>query len=453
MARLLEKSSAAFRRYFPSGTLRARMASATFWTISGTLSLQLSGMLGGIFCARILGKAGFGKLNILRSTILMFGVLAGTGLGIIATKYISEHRINQPADAGRLLGLVLKASLITGFLASSICIALAPLISEKAMMSIDLKNALRLGGIVLLFNAMNGVQVGAICGFESFRLMARLTYLDAGLSLLCIPMGALIAGLMGAVGGIVVATIASFPIKHLAMIRECNRNEVKISYIGAVGDMREIFRTILPIMILGISFYPFEWISKIFLTRMNGGFAQLGLFAASYSFGSIVLFVPNQLIATTQPFLGSMYGRKDRKAFSRLSWFSIVITGGMGTVMAIVISLFSKLLMRAYGASFVEASSVLVVMAFGFVFNALLAPYYRIHIARGKIWAQASFSGLLGMILVASASFLTQRGALGLAYSYLLAWSLTFAVQSVFVWRMIKPDGRRVPLLDELRLE
>jgi O-antigen/teichoic acid export membrane protein len=439
---IVEKTAETLKRQFPAGSLRARMARGTSWLVLGTLTLQLSAMLGAILSARILGKDGFGKLNILRSTILMFGVLAGSGLGVIATKYVSEFRDTEPDRAGKLLGLVLKISLLTGASATVACFFLASPIAGHAMNSIGLTNSLRLGSMLLLLNALNGVQMGVLCGFESFRLMSGLTILDALLSLILIPLGAYLFGVIGAVGGIVAGTVISFPIKHGAMKRECRRKNVVISFVRAKTDLAEITKTILPIMLLGIGFYPFEWLSKIFLARRPGGFSQLGLFAAAYSFGSIVLFVPNQLLSTTQPFLGNMVGKKDMRAFRRLSLFSVALTGGVGLLIAGVLAVLSKQLMRAYGATFVEAAGVLVVMSFGYVFYALLTPYYKMHIARNKIWAQASFIVLLGLSLVGSAYALTSRGALGLAYSYFIAWFLTFAVQSFFVWRMIGPNPR-----------
>jgi len=116
------------------------MASGTFWFICGSLGVQFAGMITGILCARILGQSGFGKLNLLRSTILMFGVLAGSGLGVVATKYVAEFRDSRPEHAGRLLGLLFQFSIIIGSLALLVCMILASPLALWAMGAIELSN-------------------------------------------------------------------------------------------------------------------------------------------------------------------------------------------------------------------------------------------------------------------------------------------------------------------------
>ncbi len=53
----------------------------------------------------MLGKEEFGKLGIVQSTVGMFQVFAGFGLGLTATKYVAEFRDSDPAKTGRIIGL------------------------------------------------------------------------------------------------------------------------------------------------------------------------------------------------------------------------------------------------------------------------------------------------------------------------------------------------------------
>ena len=58
---------------------------------------------------RTLGRDTFGAFGLIQGAVGMFGVFAGMGLGITATKYI-ECRISDPAKASRVLSLVLLTS-------------------------------------------------------------------------------------------------------------------------------------------------------------------------------------------------------------------------------------------------------------------------------------------------------------------------------------------------------
>ena len=45
-----------------------------------------------VLAGRLLGTAGFGEVGMIQSTQGLFGVLAGAGLGLAATKYVAEYR-------------------------------------------------------------------------------------------------------------------------------------------------------------------------------------------------------------------------------------------------------------------------------------------------------------------------------------------------------------------------
>jgi O-antigen/teichoic acid export membrane protein len=53
----------------------------------------------------MLGKTGYGELGMIQTTVGMFGVFAGFGLGVTATKHVAEFRRSDPARAGRIIGL------------------------------------------------------------------------------------------------------------------------------------------------------------------------------------------------------------------------------------------------------------------------------------------------------------------------------------------------------------
>src|SRR5216683_7526188 len=69
-----------------------RLARGAFWSLVGTVLSRGLGLAAGIFVARTLGKEGFGQFGIIRGTVEMFGIFAGFGLGLTATKYVAELR-------------------------------------------------------------------------------------------------------------------------------------------------------------------------------------------------------------------------------------------------------------------------------------------------------------------------------------------------------------------------
>jgi len=83
----------------PEGTLRGRFVVGAFWSVAGALISRGFLLAASVVCAWFLGKEGFGALGMIQSTTGMLGVLAGLGLGITATKYVSELRRLDPLRA------------------------------------------------------------------------------------------------------------------------------------------------------------------------------------------------------------------------------------------------------------------------------------------------------------------------------------------------------------------
>ena len=95
-------------------SLSGRFARGAFWALLGTAIAQGLHLVSSLAVARLLGKVGFGELGMINSTVGMFGVFAGLGLGLTATKYIAELRLRDPERAGRILGLSYLMAMVSG---------------------------------------------------------------------------------------------------------------------------------------------------------------------------------------------------------------------------------------------------------------------------------------------------------------------------------------------------
>ena len=58
----------------------------------GTVSSKIILLIAAIYVAKILGPESFGKWGILRSTVSMFSIFLGFGIGVASTKYLAEYK-------------------------------------------------------------------------------------------------------------------------------------------------------------------------------------------------------------------------------------------------------------------------------------------------------------------------------------------------------------------------
>lgn len=407
----------------------ARGVSASFLSSAIT---QLMGMLASILCARILDPEGFGALNMTRTTVLMFGVLSGTGLGIVAVKFVAEHRDIDLKKVGKYIGFLVSVSSLAGVFATLICLTLSKSIAIHILGSISLERPLQIGSLILLLSSLSGVQIGVLSGLERFYLVGFLTALDATVSFVAIILGAKFWGLEGAIAGSALALLITFPIKSYFLVGVCKELAIAISYRLSIRGMRELIIFIFPAIAVGLCAQPFDWIARVILTNSNNGYLQLGLFSMAVTWSQIVIFIPGQIAAPTQAILSNLVGNGEWRKVSNVIKHSGLIIIGASLVVTIALWFFSSNITKLYGEQYSSASGTIVLLCFSSVFCAASMITKNYLYAKNKVWVVVNSHLLMGIILCGFGFALKDYGADGLAIAYLLGWASLFFFQAVF---------------------
>src|SRR6516164_6532335 len=205
----------------PEGTLRGRFVVGAFWSVAGAMISRGFLLAASVVCARFLGKEGFGTLGMIQSTAGMFGILAGLGLGITATKYVSELRRLDPLRTGRVLALSAAAAFVSGSVVTVAVILLAPYLAQYVLAAPQLAGPLAIGAGLVFFGALTGAQTGALAGFEAFQTIARVNIYAGLVSFPLIVLGVWRGGLKGATWGSVGALAINWALSHRALRKEC----------------------------------------------------------------------------------------------------------------------------------------------------------------------------------------------------------------------------------------
>jgi len=160
----------------------SRLARGVFWSMAGAVISRGLMLCATVLVARMLGKTGFGELGMIRSTVGMFGIFAGFGLGLTATKLVAEFRSSDPSRAGRIISFSWKVAMLTGGLMALGLFVVATWLAEHTINAPHLTGVLRIGGLILFINALNGAQTGALAGFEAFKTIAYVNLFGSGWS-------------------------------------------------------------------------------------------------------------------------------------------------------------------------------------------------------------------------------------------------------------------------------
>jgi O-antigen/teichoic acid export membrane protein len=101
--------------------------------------------------------------------------------------------------------------------------------------------------------------------------------------------------------------------------------------------------------------------------------------------------------------------------------------------------------MSAYGAGFADGARVLVVVALTAGMAVGMQAFRAALAATGRMWSLTAHTAVAGVVLVATAALLVERGALGVAWAYAAANAACFVIQAVTVTAIARRDPSAAP--------
>ena len=433
--RLLPKSVQEFLERLAASPLAVRLIHGSLWSFGGSLASRVFALLSAVLVARMLGKATYGQLGIMQSTIGMFGALAGFGMGTAASKFVAEFRHTDPARAGRVIALSSVVSWMSGIMLAAALFVLAPWLADGALASPSLAPYIRLSALLLLLNTVNGAQLGVLCGFEAFRGVSWINGLIGLLGLPLVVVGALLFELWGVVWGLILAQAAGC----LASVRTRNRETARLqipipSWSKTASELPLVWQFALPATLGCLLVNPVNWACTAMLAVQPNGWEHVGaLNAANQWFGALLWF-PYLIAQSVMPVLSERIGVNDNARSAKVVIASVKITAAMTLPLVILGSLFSKYIMGAYGTEFVADWPTLVVSLVTCVVVAVQVPVGNLVAASGRMWDGFGMNPLWALVFLVATWYALDWGVLGLVSARLVAyvaqgvWGGVFAV-------------------------
>ena len=414
-----------------------RLARGAFWVLVGAVAARILRIPISVILARFMGPTKYGELGIVSGSVDLFATFAGFGLGMTATKYVAEFRSRDPLRAGRIIAASTIVAIVSGVIFAIGLVAVSPQLATRMLANPLLATPLRIGALAMLFSAMNGAQMGALSGFEAFRIIA---YLQTALGVLDLPFmlaGYYFGGLNGVLWGMACSRFSSWLFMGFALRREARRFGVHINYDHWKHELSVLWHFSLPAALGGLLVMPVNWICSTILVNQVGGYAQMGIFNAANQWNNVLLFLPAALGSGLLPVLSDRMGEKDGKSSKRILKImmqlnlAIVVPAGIG------MSLFSPWIMRMYGPGYRDAWSTLIVVVWAAAVMAILNPVGDVIAASGRMWLGLWMNVGWASIYIIATLLLVRWGALGLGSSRLIAYGAHAIWTSAFAYRVV----------------
>jgi O-antigen/teichoic acid export membrane protein len=432
----------------PQPSLPVCFAISAFWSLSGAVASRGLTLAASVLAGRLLGATGFGEVGMIQSTQGLFGVLAGTSLGLAATKFVAEHRATDPVRARRSLHLGLIFAAAAGLPAAIVLLLFAADVASGILNAPHLAGELQVATGLIVLGAINGVQTGALAGLGLFRAIALLATLRGACLFVAMVVGITLGGVMGAVAGLVLTEAVAVMFNHLAL-RRLLPVPASPQPAGAGGwtDFGVMAR-FTGLAILGsLATTLAMWFSNVILAGQADGYAALGIFNAADRWRQLLLFLPASLSPIILSMLSSLHGSSDPRRFRQLFGLNLGVSAAVVLVPAVGLAFFAPLAMSLFGQEYQEGRLTLVILAasaIAVVLNNLLG---QVLVSQGAIWwrflLDVVLGGVLALVAWQAVPLYQDRG---LALANLVAYSVTvLGLLPPVVYFLKHPRSRPVP--------
>ena len=413
-----------------------RMAVGAFWSFTGTALAKFLVLISGIFCARILGKQGYGEFGMVRSTISLFVTIGFAGLGLTATKYISEYRKTAKERIGSIVYLTNGFALFMGILITAIILLISPYLACDILDAPHLIDDLRVGALLLFVTVINGAQVGVLSGFENFKAIALNTLWGSIAECSFMLLGAWFYGVFGAILGYGVGFAVLYTFNRISINRLLDIEGISVSRRNFnKTDLSLLYKFSLPAALSSMMVVPTYWIVRSMLVRHNG-FEELAVYEAADHWKIIILFIPSAISQVVLPILSSSLGEGKDK-FWKILKMNIYLNAGVAFVLVLLVGGCSPLIMGLYGNGY-DDTCTLIILAISTIFNSIATVVGLSISSRAKMWTGATFNFLWALMVVGFSYWFISinLGAVGVALSIFVAYVIHSMLQLIYVSRV-----------------
>jgi O-antigen/teichoic acid export membrane protein len=400
-----------------------KVVQGAFWLTFGSIFAKGLTALAYLVLARVLTVSAYGEYGMVKSTIDNFLIFASMGVGLTATKYISELKDENKQKASDILG----ASLLVVTVLSTVIFLVLVFFSDVIAISI-LENArliipIILAGGVLLFISVNGVVYGALLGLQHYRKTAIINILQGLLLFGLLCLGGYFYGVVGAVAGNLIAMAIVCFISLFILKGTARKLNMSISLKNFRESLKTIYKFAIPASLGMLVVAPTIWILNTLLVNTPNGYTQLGIYSAVLIFSLAIRTVNTALSDALLP----MFLSKDMEITPKKEFFNYHGAWIICLAISLPFIIFPEIATYILGKEYPEREVVLILemSVLMTLFLAVKQGLSRDLIKKNKMWLSVLSTGIFAATSFVVFIFLKDKGAIGFSIAFLSGHALS----------------------------
>ena len=413
--------------------LKQRLVKGLRWSLIGSVLSKILVLIASITCARILGKHLFGEFSVIRSTIALFVTVGSAGLGVTASKFISQKIVEEKESLPNLIEIINVLSVLFALSVAIIIYNNSELISNY-LKSPDLTEYIKYSSFIIFLLSLCATQTGILVGFESFRLIALINLTTGVFEFTGLVIGSYLYGIEGAIIGYGISFIVMYILNAYTIKIILSNYNIEKKPLKSLKLLKEILNFSIPATLSGLIVTPVFWISKSFVTRCNG-FDEIAIYEVSEQWRVILLFIPSVISQVLLPILSSLnQNNRISDRSSEILRINILINATISSIFCIVVILMSNIIMKLYGHDFNDTST-LIVISISTIFTSISNVVGLAIASINKMWCGFGFNLGWGLCMTTCAYIFTDLGygSLGIAFALLISYVVHTVIQIIYL--------------------
>jgi len=408
-----------------------RFSSGLIWSTVGTVAVRLTPLIMTVLISRGFGIEVVGQFAVAYGTLVSAGMLAATGVSLMAIRNIAAEAEQSPAFAGRIAGLAIILAAGCGLILAAVFFFLADVIASRVLHQPEIAPYLAIIAPIILLNAMSQVLISMLTGLQEFRSIARLNIIYGAILIVAVPGGLYVGGLAGCFAAMAGATATLCLIAYPAVRAALARRGIAITFAGALSEWPLITNFAVPALLASIVFEPVAWICTAIIVSTPDGLREVGVYYIAMQLEMLLLFVPQIVVQVIVPMLSKGFGARDRSQVLSVLGMSIgtnfvIALGFVGAML-----LFGHWVLTIFRLDAAHWPVFAIAVANAAIMSVAL-PLGPIPASSGYTWTGLTITAGWATTFIAGTWLMRDRGAEGAMLARMIAWSAQSVIYVFF---------------------
>lgn len=356
--------------------IETKILKNTYYNSINKIIRFITTLLLAIMVARLLGPSKFGTFTLVSFTLIVASLLSNLGLGMAATKYVSEFSGKEKKEVRTaivkyLLKIKLVSTLFVVILLVSSAKFFAAFYSEQKLLGY-----LILSAISLLPGALTDIYVSAIAGLQKFEYLAKgaivISPIKIILSLYVLKMG---YGINGVIIVSILVNVIEF-VYYYSLIISNSEFVFKKAPPLERRIKEKIFSYNWQIAILLFTDAIVWQRSEVFFLAKFHDASEVAFYSVGYGLVEKGLtFIPSIFTSTLMPAMSELYGRKDQESLKKIFIKSTRLISLLVLPLCfILMALSENLIPMMFGREYMPAANIFKILLISGSLKVILSP-------------------------------------------------------------------------------